>query len=41
MGRLGRNSSAEAFASDVKGCACRYHMRYTRDMEREVKIGRP
>ena len=30
VGRLGRNSSAEAFMCDLKDCDCMYHMEYTR-----------
>ena len=31
--RLGGNNSDRAFMCDVRDCACRYHMRYTRGFE--------
>ena len=41
VGKLGRCESEMSFVCETRDCTCRYHMRYTRDMRREVTIGTP
>ena len=40
-GGLGRNDCVSSFTCEVKGCDCRYHMRYTRGYESRCRDWAP